>query len=72
MRNICNFLKYTRSRKIVRQSIKDEDIKYLKDLVKNYSIYSNAQPNNLFINSYGLFTLLSKNNNDILKNNNDI
>jgi len=56
--HITTILKYKRSRDAIRQLVDNEYIKYLKDLVDDYKIYSNAQPQSLFINEPGLYALL--------------
>lgn len=55
---ICNILKYVRPRDIIYKLVDNEFIKQLKNIVVDYKIYDNAQPNSLFINEYGLYSLL--------------
>ena len=55
---ICNILKYTRPRDIIYKLVDREFIKQLKNIIDDYKIYSNSQPNSLFINEYGLYSLL--------------
>jgi prophage antirepressor-like protein len=55
---ICNILKYAKPRDIINKLVDKEFIKQLKNIVNDYKIYSNAQPNSLFINEYGLYSFL--------------
>ena len=55
---ICIILKYSTPRDILYKLVDKEFIKQLKNVVNNYKIYPNAQPNSLFINEYGLYLLL--------------
>ena len=55
---ICNILKYSTPQDIIYKLVDREFIKQLKNIVDNYKIYLNAQPNSLFINEYGLYSLL--------------
>ena len=55
---ICNILKYSRPRDILYKLVDKEFIKQLKNIVNDYKIFPNAQPNSLFINEYGLYSLL--------------
>ncbi len=55
---ICNILKYTKPRDIIYKLVDKEFIKQLKNIVDNYKIFPNAQPNSLFLNEFGLYSLL--------------
>ena len=55
---ICTILKYSTPRDILYKLVDKEFIKKLKNIVNDYKIYPNAQPNSLFINEYGLYSLL--------------
>lgn len=55
---ICNILKYSTPQDIIYKLVDKEFIKQLKNIVNDYKIYPNAQPNSLFINEYGLYSLL--------------
>ena len=55
---ICNILKYYTPRNIIYKLVDKEFIKQLKNIVNDYKIYPNAQPTLLFINEYGLYSLL--------------
>jgi prophage antirepressor-like protein len=55
---ICYILKYTRPRDIIYKLVDKEFIKQLKNIIDDYKIFPNAQPNSLFINEYGLYALL--------------
>ncbi len=55
---ICNILKYTNPKNITHKLVDKEFIKQLKYIVDNYKIYPYAQPNSLFINEFGLYSLL--------------
>lgn len=55
---ICNILKYVKSRNIIYQLVDKEFIKQLKNIVDDYKIYPNSQPTSLFINEYGLYSFL--------------
>jgi prophage antirepressor-like protein len=55
---ICRILKYKDTTQAVRQLVEKEYVKYLKDIVDDYSIYPNAQPKTLFVNEYGLYSIL--------------
>lgn len=55
---ICNILKYIRPRDIIYKLVDKEFIKQLKNIVNDYKIYPNSQPHSLFINEYGLYSLL--------------
>ncbi len=55
---ICNILKYRNPKNITYKLVEKEYIKRLKNIIENYKIYPNAQPNALFINEYGLYSLL--------------
>ena len=55
---ICKILNYSTPRDIIYKLVDKEFIKQLKNIVNDYKIYPNAQPNSLFINEYGLYSLL--------------
>lgn len=55
---ICNILKYIKPQNIIYQLVDREFIKQLKNIINDYKVYPNAQPNSLFINEYGLYSLL--------------
>lgn len=55
---ICNILKYTNPNDIIYKLVDREFIKQLKNIIDDYKIYPNAQPNSLYINEYGLYSLL--------------
>lgn len=55
---ICDILKYSAPRNVINKFVDKEFIKQLKNIVNDYKIYSNSQPNSLFINEYGLYSLL--------------
>ena len=55
---ICNILKYTNPNNIIYKLVDREFIKQLKNILNDYKIYPNAQPKSLFINEYGLYSLL--------------
>ena len=55
---ICKILKYKDPSSTIRQLVDKEYIKYLEDIIDDYSIYPNAQPKTLFINEHGLYSLL--------------
>lgn len=55
---ICNILKYSTPADIIYKLVDKEFIKQLKNIVNDYKIYPNAQPNSLFINEYGLYSFL--------------
>lgn len=55
---ICHILKYKKPQNIIYQLVDREFIKQLKNIMDDYKIYLNAQPNSLFINENGLYSLL--------------
>ena len=55
---ICYILKYNRPRDIIYKLVDREFIKQLKNIINDYKIYPNSQPHSLFINEYGLYSLL--------------
>jgi predicted helicase len=59
---ICRILNYTRGNLAIRQLVDEKNIKQLKDLVVNYNIYKNSQPSTLYIDEYGLYSLILNSN----------
>ena len=55
---ICNILKYSAPRNAINKFVDKEFIKQLKNIINDYKIYPNSQPNSLFINEYGLYSFL--------------
>ena len=55
---ICNILKYKNPKNIIYKLVEKEYIKKLKNILDNYKIYLNAQPESIYINEYGLYALL--------------
>ena len=55
---MCKIIDYSDPKSAIRTLVDDEYVSYLKDLLDDITIYPNAQPNALFINEYGLYTLL--------------
>ena len=64
---ICNILKYYTPRDILYKLVDREFIKQLKNIVNDYKIFSNAQPTSLFINEYGLYSLLLRSKKNFYK-----
>jgi superfamily II DNA or RNA helicase len=54
----CKILGYTDPPNIIKKLVNKKYIKYLKDIVDNYKIYPNAQPNSIYLEEIGLCTLL--------------
>ena len=59
---ICKILEYKDSNDTIRKLVNKKYIKKLKDIIDDYTIYPNAQPNTLFINEFGLYSLLLRSN----------
>lgn len=58
---VCDMLEYKDYRDALRSHVNKQDIKYLKDIVKNYkTLYKNVQGHTKFINEGGLFSLILK------------
>ena len=55
---ICKILEYKYSNNAIRNLVNKKYIKYLKDIIDDYTIYPNSQPNTLFINEFGLYSFL--------------
>ena len=60
--NIAKILNYKKPNDAIRSLINNIYIKELKDIIDNYSIYNNAQPTSLYINEYGLYSLILNSN----------
>lgn len=58
----CVILGYSNPRDIIRKLVKKRHIKYLKDILDDYKLYSNAQPKSLYLHEAGLYTLMIRSN----------
>ena len=56
--NVCKILGYGTPKDIIRKSVNKKHIKYLKNIFNDYKLYPNAQPNSIYLNESGLYTLL--------------
>lgn len=56
--HIAKILKYKKPRNTIKKLVDREYIKMLKNVIKDYKVYNNAQPNSLFINESGIYALL--------------
>ena len=57
---ICCILKYSNPCDITYKLVDKKYIVKLKDIVDDYKIFSNSQPNSLFVDEFGLYLLLIK------------
>jgi superfamily II DNA or RNA helicase len=56
----CIILDYKNPKNIIKKLVNKKHIKYLKEIIKNYKLYSRAQPHSIYIHEKGLYTLLIK------------
>jgi prophage antirepressor-like protein len=56
--HIAKILNYKKPNNAINQLVEKEYIKMLKNVIKDYKQYKNAQPNSLFINEFGMYALL--------------
>ena len=56
--NVCKILGYGTPKDIIRKLVNKKHIKYLKNIFNDYKLYPNAQPNSIYLNESGLYTLL--------------
>ena len=55
---VCIILGYVDPKNIIRKLVHKKHIKYLKEIMDDYKLYPNAQPNSIYIHEAGLYTLL--------------
>ena len=58
--DICKILKYMKPNDIINKLVNENNKKCLKNIFSDYKIYPNAQPNSIYLNEFGLYTLLIK------------
>ena len=56
--DICIILGYIDPPNIIKKLVNKKYRKYLKDIFENYKLYPNAQPNSIYLEEAGLYTLL--------------
>lgn len=56
--NVCKILGYTNSNDIIKKLVNKNHRKHLKEIFPDYKLYPNAQPNSIYLNESGLYTLL--------------
>ena len=56
--DICKILGYRRARDIIINLVNKKHMNYLKNIFEDYKLYPNAQPNSIYLNESGLYTLL--------------
>jgi superfamily II DNA or RNA helicase len=61
---IATLLKYSKQRQAITQLVDKKHINKLINIVSNFKIYKNAQPQTLFIDEVGLYSFLLKSNNN--------
>ena len=59
---IASILKYTKERQTISRLVDKEYTKQLKNIVSNFKIYKNSVVHSLFINEFGVYSLLLKSN----------
>jgi len=65
--NVCKILGYSTPKDIIRKLVNKKHIKYLKNIFEDYKLYPNAQPNSVYLNKLGLYTLLLEVKNQMQK-----
>ena len=56
--NVCKILGYINPNDIIQKLVNKNHRKNLKNIFPDYKLYPNAQPNSIYLNESGLYTLL--------------
>jgi prophage antirepressor-like protein len=60
--NVCKIVGYSTPKDIIRKLVNKEHTNKLKNIFEDYKLYPNAQPNSVYLNESGLYTLLIRSN----------
>ena len=58
--DICKILGYRKPQDAIEKLVNKNHRKYLKNIFSDYKLYLNAQPNSIYLNEFGLYTILIK------------